>query len=378
MIFDLHEIGVENDLVTVAVEVVVLSRNVVDVNVAELGLNGHIAINNGLASDLSVGSLNDPLFKDLTGNERILRHGANCLASGTVVLGHKLGRGITVRDDESNIVVILELCLDGKVGGDGHACSNINRFAINSGHPLDEGLALNHRVLGKRKGITGIVGVGLVGLATVHERDSEGVLVILGPHLGISSDGHVVAEVAATVDPLARVTGLGGNGRNIIQAIVGVDSDSLGGDLGSLVLLIEGHRVADLVVVRNDGSVSFGNPRRADSGTGYLSLFTLSTLDNLANGPVGVPVLASDSRRKLIANGFALRDLYGVIHFGITVIERDGPSFSVFFASTRFDVRLLFLHHSLSLGLLSLYDDVGREGSRVEDNPVTRGLNDLD
>ena len=100
---DLNDIGIENNLVTVFVEIVVLGSNLVDINGAELRDNGNALRDDRSSSYLGAGILNDPLLEHLSGHEGILRHRTNSLTLRAVKLGKLFGHGaIIIQNNKLN------------------------------------------------------------------------------------------------------------------------------------------------------------------------------------------------------------------------------------------------------------------------------------
>ena len=117
-LFNLNDVGIEDNLVSSVVEIVILCGDLVDLNGAELRNNGDALIDDRGGSYLGVSTLNDPLLEHLAGNEWIFWHRANGLACCAVVLGQLLCHSaIVVEGDKPYEEVILKLGLEGKIGG---------------------------------------------------------------------------------------------------------------------------------------------------------------------------------------------------------------------------------------------------------------------
>ena len=326
-VFYLQKFGAEDDFTGIT-DIVVVHREVINIDGTELRNGDDVAADDRIRSDFGFSALNDPLLEDLALNERILRHGADGFARGAEILGQGLDDGLAVvgKNDEPYIVLIGEACLKREVGGD-RLAARVLRFAD---IPADEVLAFDHRVGRQFELIVFIIRIGLIDFRAVHERDGEYGLVVFRPDVHVSGHGDLVGEVAAAVDPLAGVALLCRNGRNVVQTVAGVRVNGLcRQDRGLFRILIEGDGVGDLLVIRNDGRVARGNVRCADAGTGHADLLALTAGNDLADRPICGIIFTRDRCGELIADGFALHNVNRGMHFGVAVIERDLPGLEV-------------------------------------------------
>ena len=359
---DLQQVGVEDELATGIVEIVVLRSDVIHIDRAEHRNDRHVASDDRISVHFRIGALDDPLLKDLAGHEGILRHRADFFTRRTEVLRQALGLGaVVIHDHKVHSILVVEHCRDRHVAG--NLCLGRNRIAVLI-YPADKVLAFNDRISRKLKSVTLVEGVGLVRLAVGHKRDGENALVIFGPDAHVSGDLHGVAKVSVFVDPLAVITRLRRNSRDVVQTIAGVGVDRLGGNLGRLVFLIESDRVRDLVIVRDDGRIGFGNKACTDARAGDLDLLALAAGDDFADRPEGIVVFACDCAGKLIADGLALHDVNRLIDLGVTVIERNGPGLGRLVVSVG-------LHRCAELDFIVLNDRnsrdaIGGEARRAE------------
>ena len=315
----LDHVGIEHVFLLAVVDVEVFRGDRIDGDIAEHGLGGNVAVDHGISGDFLLGIRVDPLLEHLARHKGRLGHGADELAGIAEVL-LKLFAGFL--DDERDGILIREGGGQGQVGGDGLAALILGFPGV----PTGEILALHHGIGGQGQGVAGIIGIGLVVFLAHLEGDGEHVLIILGPHVGVGADGHLVVEVAIGVHPLAGVAGLLGHGGDVVHAVVAIDGDVPGGQLlGLILVLVEGDRIGYLVIVRHDLDVLGGHIAAADARAGDTDLLALGAVDDLADGPVGVIVLARDGGGHLVANGLALLHLHGRMDLGVTVVERDGP-----------------------------------------------------
>ena len=102
---NLQKIGVEDNLFIRSglAHIVVFRRNVIYRNGTEHRDHRHTIVYNGIRRNDSLGTLDDPLFENLAGNERILRHLSNRLTCGTEILRQTLlHRTVIIKDHEVN------------------------------------------------------------------------------------------------------------------------------------------------------------------------------------------------------------------------------------------------------------------------------------
>ena len=139
------------------------------------------------------------------------------------------------------------------------------------------------------------------------------------------------------------------NTRDVVQAVAGTGIDGFGRNyLGLGIVSIESYSIGNLVIVRNYSRIFGRNITAIDTGTGYTDLWSLATLNNFTDGPIGVIVLAGNRRGKLIADGFAFCNHYRLINFGITIIEGNGDLFRIIIRKQQ------FLGHFVGKNLFSL------------------------
>ena len=321
--FHLQKIRVEYDFFTRIVQVVILRRDVVDRNLMEHGYDSHGAGYYRFCRNLGFRTLYDPLVEHLALDERILRHDTDGLAGLAEVLGKLLedGFAVIIEHDETYFILVIELRGKRKIG-----CDLFATVVLSFTHePADEVLALHCGRGGELQRVAGVVSVGLIdGLVVDLERHRENVLVVFSPDIGVLSDGHGIAEVAAAVHPLASVTRFFRHGRNVVQAVARVDVDGLGVDDRRLVFLIEGNRVGDFVVIRDDDGVFRGHVRAIDARTENADFRTLIALHDFANGPVRVVIFAGDGDRQLVANCSVSIYGNGCVRIRVAIIEVDG------------------------------------------------------
>ena len=346
MRLDLQELRVEDDFLTGGGRalVIVLRRNAVHVYGAEHRYDGHVAGHDRFGCNLSFRTLNDPFLEYLALNERVLRHNADGLAFGPEILGKGFpDSSVVVEHDEVDSAQLVELGREREVRRDFFA-TGILRLAR---EPADELLALDRWVGRKLERVTGITGVGLVhGFAVELVGNGEGVLLVRSPNLEVRAGRNGVVEIAAGVNPLAGVARLGGNGRHVVDAIIGVDVNGSGGQCRrSVFALVERDGVIDLLVIGHDDRIGCGYIACVDAGTGDFDFIALTALDNLTDRPVGGVAFAFDGGRELVADGLAFRDLYRFLHIGVVVVEGDRPGF---LCAVGLGGRVVFAHGALA------------------------------
>ena len=324
MALHLNEVGVENNINATVVLIIVDSGDVINGDFAELSDNGHVAGDFGVGRDLDFGiALKDPFYKDLAGHKGILGQGADGFTAAAEIL-FKAFRHVAfiVEHDKVDGVLRLESSRYGEVAGDGFTAIDL----VFSDIPAGELLSFDHGVGGQLESASGIICIRLVNLSVNHEVDREHLLGILGPNLGILGDLDGVVKIAAGIDPLAGITGLGGNQRNVVEAIGRVDIDGLSGiGLGVVLVLIEGDGVGDLGKIGDDGGVLIGNIVSVDAPANGADLRSLFAFHDGAQSPVGVVVLTRDGWRHLIADGFTLYHIDCRMHIRIAIVEGDRP-----------------------------------------------------
>ena len=330
MLLHLEEVRIPDDL-TATANVVILRRNVIDVDLTEDGFRDEARVYDRFRGDLFFGirALLDPLLKDLAGHEGILGHLTDGITGGAEILEQLFYcRSIVTIDHKLNAELIVKRRFQGKVGVNGLTAHVFRSVRI----PALEVLAFDHRIRGREfQRLLKIIFIGLIHLTLNHKNDGEFCLGILSPdvenpaalHRSISM--YLVGEISAAVYPLAGMIGLGGNRGYFIQAVAGIRINGFGGNQRSLIFFIEINGINDFIIVGNDGSISIGYPCRVDPAAGNRDLVTLAALDDFADGPEGVIVLTGNHGGKIIADGFALDDFHSLMDLSIPVIECDGP-----------------------------------------------------
>ena len=98
------------------IQIIVFSRDFVDIDITELCYNSQISINDCFSIYLCVCSFNNPFFKDFSSLERILRHLTDCLTFGSEILRKTL-RYCTclIKDDKINFERIFKACRNRKI-----------------------------------------------------------------------------------------------------------------------------------------------------------------------------------------------------------------------------------------------------------------------
>ena len=336
----LNDVGVEENLITGLFtgigHIVALDRQLIDLNVAEHRDGGHVAGNDRFGGDYRLSGVavfirQYPLLEDLAGHERILGHLANGLAGGAEVLGETLLGLVVMLHDEVHGIHIGEHRRDRHIAG--HRCANGNLIAVLV-DPLVKLLAFDRGFRGKLQLFVLIICIGRVNVLNVFavlqlqrfERNGEDVLLIRGPDIRVAMYRHHVGEIALSVHPPAKAAALGGNRRHIVHAVVGIRGDRLGGqDLRFGCILIEGHRISDLFVIRTDGQIRGDRNGAGSNPRGWDPFAILAALPDFAVGPVCDVILT------LNQIGGRQGDLRPVVHrpgfqqSGVSVIELDRP-----------------------------------------------------
>ena len=325
----LQKVGVEDDFIAAVIHVIILRSNVINVNRAEDGDNGHVASDNRFCRYLSLRSLNNPLLENLAGNEGFLRHGSDSFVFSAEVLGEALFRLVIFHNDEIDSVFVFECSCERKVGSD-LLNARILRFTY---EPTSELFAFHDRGCGEGKGIAVVIGVDFIGVIFVASAfdfigDGKYVLLVFSPyvHIRINRDavGEVADLVAVLIDPLASVAGLFRHGGNVIQA-VGIGSyHCLGTYDSGFVFLIEGNRIFDVSIFGADGYIFGGNIGSINRGSTRYPFALYALTRDRTNHPLDSVAVSCDqstirhSAERLIDDDIALLQL-----LRISVVEGD-------------------------------------------------------
>ena len=319
----LDQVRIENYFITAVIQIVVFCCDFINLHRVEHSNNYHVLSNDGIRIDFGLRAIiNDPLIKDLARNERILRHGADSFAVTAEILRKALDHGFPILDNEGYRKLFAELGNQREIRSD-LLTAGVLRF---SDIPARKVLAFHNRVVGQGQGIAGIIGIGMIGffiLIAQLKGDSEDILFVFRPYAGIRGNSHGVGKVATRIDPLAGVTFLGRNRRNVIEAVGSIGVDSFCINNRRFIFLIEGYGVGDQIVVGNDRSVLGRNECVINTilnGCGTMVI-------NGTHSPVGSIILAGDGGGQLIANGLTLHHINHLINLRVTVIEGDRPGF---------------------------------------------------
>ena len=317
----------EYELFAIILCVPVLDFNFIDLILVELGDNRHVAVHDRVLRhfDFRIRSLKNPLIKYLSGHEGVLRHLTDLFPRRAEVLGESFRfRTVFIQDYKVDIKLILECRSNGEIGSDCLAAL-VLCFADK---PTCELFAFDHRFLRKSQRVTRIIGISLIGLTFHHVGDGEDLLGIFSPNRGILGNGNLIVEISASIYPLAGISSLLGNSRNIVQAVAGIRVDGLGSDhllWVECVILIERDGIGNLLIIRDNRRVFGGHILCVNSLTHRTNLSTLRAFNDFADRPVGNVVLTGNGGRKLSADRFALRDFYSRVHVRVTVVEGHRP-----------------------------------------------------
>ena len=299
----LQQVGVEDDFLSVIVQVIILRGDVVYRDCAELGHSGDVAVYDCFGSHFLAGFLVDPLLKYFAGDKRILRHGADRFAYSAEILGQRLNdrRAVVAKNDKPHEVFVFKLSRQCEIGSNGLAADVLGIAPV----PAVKFLAFHNGSGGQYKRVSLVVGFRLIDVVLVASArylvgNSKHILFILDPHVSVGGNMHVVVKIAAGIYPLAGVPVLHRNSGNAVHTVRGVGFDDSGSDyLCFSVICIEGDRVTDLIVIRNDYGIFRGNVGGVDPAAGDLDLVSLSIGDDLAFSPVCRMVVTGDHSRKV-------------------------------------------------------------------------------
>ena len=109
LLTDFSYLGFKHNFFIGITEIIELCCDFVDINTAENSNGREALVDYRGSSDFGIRTLDDPLFKDLAGNERRLRHSADGFPFVTEILRESFSYGaVIVQDNEGDRIFIFE------------------------------------------------------------------------------------------------------------------------------------------------------------------------------------------------------------------------------------------------------------------------------
>ena len=302
MSFCLKKVRIEYDLYTMVINIIILGCDLVDFNSTEFSNGSEAFRHDSVGSYLNIRILFDPLFENLTGYERILRHCPDGLSFSSEELGKSLNYiTIIIQHHEPYKVHARQTCRKCKVRVNGLSAIVLSIIC----EPSYEIITFYCRRCRQYKRVALIICLSLIYGIVDHICYCEHILVIFCPYTQLSIavcfliDLDIISEITATVYPFRCITILGWHSRYVVKTIVRTDVNCLCSKDCGFIFLIESDCISDRIIIRNDSHIFSRNIRACDPITGHRYLRSLASLNDLAYSPECIIVFTVNGSRHI-------------------------------------------------------------------------------